>query len=317
MIRKLWIGLMVAGICVLLYPQFAGAQSQSRDARVVLSFLKIDHGARMVGMGGAFVAIADDMDAIFSNVAGLTHIERAGFSLGYTRWLFSDGIYSGGFAYNTPHGVLGLSVVGFKPHSFEETTIFQPQGTGREPAMGNISIGLAYASKLTDRLSIGTLLRWTQETLDTDNLNVLDFSVSTLFYTGFKSLRLGMAFENLGKDLTLVEDRASMPVSFTIGGAMEILGEKGDQTYLTVTGENYYATDAAKVQYRLGGELWLQETLALRGGYKVNFDEETFSVGAGFKFNPSEGRQLRVDVSYTDFGMYLDAPIRFTVGGSF
>ena len=41
----------------------------------------------MAGMGGSFVAVADDINTIFVNPAGLTHIDRAEYALGYTRWL--------------------------------------------------------------------------------------------------------------------------------------------------------------------------------------------------------------------------------------
>ena len=315
--RTLWIGLTIAVICALLHPQVADAADQRRISRNIFPILKVDQGARMAAMGGSFVAISDDINAIFSNVAGLTHIERAAFTLGYTRWLLSDHMFTGGFAYSTPQGTFGLNVVSFRPEPFEENTIFQPQGTGREPDLGSISIGVAYARKLTDKLSFGALVRWTQETLDTDRLSALDLSVSTLFYTGFRSLRLGMAFENLGRDKTLIEQTARMPVTFSVAAAMEIVGQKGEPMYLTVTGENYYATDLAQAQYRVGGELWFQDAFALRGGYKINFDEESYTLGVGVKFQPAEGRDIRADFAYADFGTYLDAPLRFTLSGSF
>ncbi len=315
--RTLWIGLTAAAICSMLYSQAADAQDQRRVARMILPVLKIDHGARMAGMGGSFVAVADDIGAIFSNPAGLTHIERAAFTLGYTRWLMSDHILTGGMAYNTAYGVLGVNVVTFTPMAFEETTIFQPTGTGREPDMGDISLGVVYARKLTDKLSVGSMFRWTQQTLDTDRLNAFDVGVSTFFYTGFRSLRLGMTFENMGKDVKVIESVAHMPVSFSSAAAMEIFGSRGDPGYLTLTGENYYATDFAEVQYRVGAEFWIQNSFALRGGYKINFDEESWSIGAGLKFSMPNGRIVQADVAYSDFGTYLDAPLRFTLSGAF
>ncbi len=315
--RTLWIGLTAAVICALLYPRAADAQDQRRLARMVLPVLKIDHGARMAGMGGAFVAVSDNIDAIFSNPAGLTHIERGAFTLGYTRWLMGDPILTGGMAYNTAHGVLGINVVTFSPHEFEETTIFQPTGTGRRPDMGDLSLGVVYARKLTDKLSVGSMFRWTQQTLDTDRLTAWDVGVSTFFYTGFRSLRLGMTFENMGKDVKVIDDVRKMPVAFSTAAAMEIVGAVGDPTYITATFENTYATDFADPQYRFGGELWLQNNFALRAGYKANFDEESWTVGAGLKFSMPNGRMVQADVAYSDFGAYLDAPLRFTLSGAF
>lgn len=313
--RVFWIGATGIAICALFFPQAAGA-GQRRQGQVVLHILKVDQGTRMSGMGGAFVAVADDIDAIYVNPAGLTHIERAEYSLSYTRWIARSNFYSGATAYNTNRGVLGVSVLAYRPEEMEETTIFQPLGTGRKLSSGDISIGAIYARKITDKLSFGFMARWTQETLDSDRLSSIDINLGTFFHTGFKSLRLAMTFRNLGRDLRVVQESYRIPAAFHFGFAMEILGKQGGPAYLTVTGENYYATDFSEPQYRVGGELWFQNTLALRGGYKFRYDEETFSLGLGVKFHPVKRRVVRADFAYTRFGVF-DPPLRFGLSGSF
>jgi hypothetical protein len=106
-------------------------------------------------------------------------------------------------------------------------------------------------------------------------------------------------------------------VAFSFGFAAEVFGEKGEPAYLTVAGDTYYATDVAEPQYRLGGEMWFQNALAVRAGYKFNYDEETYSAGIGVKLKPAEGREIRADVSYSHFGGRFDAPLRFTLSGAF
>jgi long-subunit fatty acid transport protein len=302
---------------VLLFPQVSDAGSQKRLGRAVLHVLKVDQGARIAGLGGAFVAVADDIHTIFVNPAGLTHIEKAEYMLSYTRWLVDSKFYSGAFAYNTRRGVLGLSVMAFSLPKTEETTIFQPQGTGRQLDTGDVSIGVSYARKMTDKLSFGAQMRWTQETLDQDRLSAVDVNLGTIFYTGFKSLRLGMGFTNLGRDQRVREMNYQMPVMFNFAFAVEALGKKGGDTYLTVTGENQYATDFAEPQYRVGGELWFKNTLALRGGYKFNYDLETYSLGVGVRFHPVKRREIRADFAYSSFSYKFDAPLRFSLSGSF
>jgi hypothetical protein len=225
--------------------------------------------------------------------------------------------YSGAVAYNIGNGVLGVSVLAFTPEKVEETTIFQPQGTERMLSLGDLSIGLAYAKKMTDRLTFGVQFRWTQETLDLDRLSAYDVSMGTFFDTGFRSLRLAMAIKNLGSKQKIFELNYHMPTTFTFGFAMEVFGVKGEPAYLTVTGENFLAPDYASPQYRLGGELWFQDTLALRGGRKINFDAETYSLGVGIKFRPVEGKEMRADFAYTSFGNTFNAPLRFSLSGSF
>lgn len=312
-----WIGLKAIAFGVLLSPQISDAGSQKRLGQAVLSVLKVDHGARTAGMGGAFVAVADDINTIFVNPAGLTRIAKAEYTLSYTRWLVDSRFYSGALAHNTRMGVLGLSVMAYSLPKTEETTIFQPLGTGRQLDAGDVSIGVSYARKMTDKLSFGAQVRWTQETLDQDRFSSVDVNLGTTFHTGFKSLRMGMGFYNLGKDLRILAIDYQLPVMFKFAFAMEILGKQGGDTYLTVTGENQYATDFAEPQYRLGGELWFKNSLALRGGYKFNYDLETYSLGAGVKFHPVKRSEVRADFAYSNFGYKFDAPLRFSLSGSF
>ena len=107
-----------------------------------------------------------------------------------------------------------------------------------------------------------------------------------------------------------------MPLYFTVGGAVEAYGDKSGPTYLTVSFESAYAVDYA-ARWHLGSELVLARYLALRGGYKFNYSEETYSVGAGLKLPLPGGRSASVDVSYTQMGSLLNDPVRFTLSGSF
>jgi len=61
------------------------------------------------------------------------------------------------------------------------------------------------------------------------------------------------------------------------------------------------------VEYELGG------VLALRGGYKFNYDYDGLTLGAGIK-HALEGVRLAVDYSYGDMGTYLGHIQRISLG---
>jgi hypothetical protein len=206
----------------------------------------------------------------------------------------------------------------------EETTILKPNGTGRMLKLGDVAVGGMYAFRMTDKLSFGAHFRFIQETLDKDPIKTTAFDVGSLFHTGFHSVRVAMSLKNFGRDIRTRASAAAvgqtivtftMPLVFNIGAAMEIYGKKEDPTHMPVSFENLFAIDANE-RYHLGAELWLGGILALRGGYKFRYDEETMSGGAGLKYT-MKGKTVNVDFSYTDFGSRLTAPLRFTVGGSF
>ena len=65
----------------------------------------------------------------------------------------------------------------------------------------------------------------------------------------------------------------------------------------------------------LGGEYSFSDLFFLRAGYKFNYDAETWSAGAGFKFKVSS-IGLNLDYGYTDFG-FLTQMHRVSLGMSF
>ena len=62
-------------------------------------------------------------------------------------------------------------------------------------------------------------------------------------------------------------------------------------------------------QYNLGLEYGFNNTLFLRGGYKMNYDSESFSLGFGIAYS-----NIRMDYAYSDYGDYLDSVHRFSIG---
>ena len=66
-------------------------------------------GARSLGFGGAFVALADDATAAFANPAGLVQLSRPEISLEGRFWSYSSPYTAGGRAAGTPTG-LGIDI---------------------------------------------------------------------------------------------------------------------------------------------------------------------------------------------------------------
>ena len=281
------------------------------------AFMKVTQSARAAGMGDAYTAVANDIDAIAFNPAGLSSITKFAYGFGYTKWFADMAFYSGAAAYKTRVGTVGVSFMNYDVGDMEVRTIFSPLGTGEKVKGGASAIGFAYAWKATDKLGLGLRATYVQETLHNDSMTSMVFDVGTHFYTGFRSSRLALSMRNFGPDTKVLsaEQKFLMPMTFDIGAAMEVYGEIGDPASLTVSFESSYPVDYEQ-RWHFGGELWLANTFALRAGYKLNYDAESYSLGAGVK-GTFGGRKLTADVSYTNFGDLLDAPIRVSIGGEF
>lgn len=280
------------------------------------AFLKVTPTARVAAMGDAYTAVADGMETIYWNPAGIARLRKMGYLFGYTQWFVDSRFYSGAIAYNVGWGsVLGITVVTFQPPDIQETTTLQPTGTGKKVDVGDLAVGLVYAKQLTDKLSASGTIRYVESRLGPRRLKSVALNVSTLLHTGFRSFRIGMSMKNLGNELQLVNQKSDMPLVFHVGSAMELFGNLGDPASLTASFEGAYFVDRWQ-RYNLGGELWLKGILALRGGYKFRYDEESWSIGAGLKGKFS-GHAVHLDFSYSDFGSLLEAPLRLTFSGLF
>ena len=326
--NTLLIGLIVALMAGLSAPPVSAEEVKSgfrRTASTGFGFLLVGQSARATAMGEAYIPIANDINAIFWNPAGLVAIERGAFSATYTRWLVNSKLYSGAVSYNIPFGTLGVSVISFAPEQFEETTIFEPQGTGEMVNGNGTALGLVFAKRLTNKLSFGLEVRYLQQNLHREQITHIDFGVSSMFATGFASSRIGMSLKNFGADKAVVtDDPFRMPMVFNFGAAMEVIGNLGDPVSLTLSLVNAYNLEVEKEQFRIGTELWLQNMLALRAGYKFdkglfgfNRDIYSWSIGAGVKQSIA-GRSLAVDFSYAAVDeVAFSAPLRLTLSGTF
>lgn len=290
-----------------------------------MQFLKIGQGARAVGMGDSYTAIADDINAIFWNGAGLTHVERFAYQANYTKWLAGTDLYSAAAVFNTHSSrgeVIGVSLITQQVEPIEETTIFQPNGTGQFVDVNYMAVGVLYAIKFTDKFSFSAKANYVQEKLYTQTTSTFTVDLGSHFYTGFRSLRVAMSFKNFGPDQKSREEAFSylMPLTYNMGLAAEVYGEKGDPTYLTVAAESVFPVDFEQ-RYHVGAELWFQNMIAVRAGYKWNHDLESFAFGAGVKQTVG-GQTFSVDVSYSllksfDGVALFDSPIRVSIGGAF
>ncbi|MBE2219783.1 MAG: UPF0164 family protein, partial [Ignavibacteria bacterium] len=113
------------------YSQLIPQLGNQRAGTSSLQFLKIGVGGRATGMGETFVAVSNDITALYWNPAGLMQFEENGVHFSHNEWLvdlnheFFGGVYRFG-----GNNALGLSVIALHTPAMQKTTEFQPGGTG-------------------------------------------------------------------------------------------------------------------------------------------------------------------------------------------
>lgn len=278
-------------------------------------FLRIGISARAVGMGEAFVAVADDASAIFYNPAGLVNIRARDLMLTHIEWPAGINYEFGGLVWRvSSNSAIGLSFSNLYTDEMRVRTPLRPEGTGETFYSSNYTLALSYAQYLTDRFSFGVNLRYLRLSLMTGIFteDTWAVDVGALYQTGFRRFNIGIAIRSFGPNVRFVNESYALPTNFTLGVTADLL--ESDEHRVT-TGVEWAKPAATEEVANLGVEYVFKDMLALRGGYKINYDAESWSLGVGVIL-PVANLRVRVDYAYSDFG-FLNCTQRFSLGIAF
>ncbi len=294
------------------------------------TFLQIGVGARAVGLGETFVAVANDPSAIYWNPAGLASLQRREVAASHTDW--PADIHYDHVTYVLPSRKLGGSLAiqfGMLSTNIAETTELQPYGTGRSFGYSDMVVGVAFARRWTDKLLVGAGAKFIREDLGSQVGGPVTkaalFDMGSIYYLGLGSVRIATSLTNFGSELkpsghyvspysgeVRNYDGFDPPLMFRYGVAFEPI-EKANQR-LTTSFEVDQPADNEQ-QLKAGAEWNYARTFALRTGYNFRADELKFSAGAGFTANLGTLHGT-LDYAYTDGG-FLGAVQRVTLGVRF
>jgi hypothetical protein len=317
----------------------ATAQESSQVGTSMANFLKIGVGPRAAAMGDALVALNDDASALYWNPGGLGLVKKNELLMQTTSWIGDTKLYFLGIVFPFgDYGTLGASVDYFTSGDMEETTIQQPDGTGRIFTTTDLALGVSYAKRLTDRFSVGVSVKYVSESLSRETAEALAFDVGTVYTTSFlNNLRLGIALSNLGSamkvdgpDLIVSHDVApDVPTNKTVDASLATQSWDLPLTFRIGLGTYVYADDASSLsveaavndtrdfqpRYNLGSELMIrlvgEQRFMLRLGYKGNYDDEGLTAGGGVLVNLA-GFDFKMDYGYASFSK-LGATHRYAV----
>ncbi len=334
--RKLLLFLLMAHLAC-----FAGevwAQEFDKLGTSGAQFLKMDVDARVVGLGGANAAFSQGAMSVYYNPAGIAGMEGNSLAFSYTDWI-ADIKYNY-LAYARPvagFGNIGVHLAVLTMDDMDITTVEEPDGTGDTFGANSWVVGISNAYQLTDRFSFGVTAKYIREKISDLSSSSVAFDVGTLYYTGFRTLRIAMTTRNFGTDThyggtgletTLDQDNDpttlpvevrlnteyhALPLTFRLGLAYDF--EFGPDSKLMAALDGYNTRDRGQ-QGSAGLEYSWQDKLALRVGYKIEADEEGIALGGGYDFEISGFGMLGINYAWADLGR-LENAHRFSAVLSF
>ncbi|MFA6541021.1 MAG: PorV/PorQ family protein [Bacteroidota bacterium] len=301
---------------------FPGLGGQ-RAGITVFQFLKIGVTPRAEGMGGSFVAISDDASALYWNPAGAVRSGANELMFANTQWFADIGLNYGAYLHHlTDQDAIGVSVTSLQTGDMERTTVLAPSGTGAYFSYQDLAVGVTYSRAMTDQFSFGVTAKYVRESIAELAMQEVMIDLGAFYYTGYANSRFGITLSNFGGTtkpegiatsigLGEVSDfqEFSPPTVFRMAFAFE---PYQSETYrMTMSVQLNHPNDNAE-NLSLGGEFAWTETVFLRGGYKINVEEQQMpSYGIGVRI-PVEYTTIRFDYGSANFGT-LGNTHRFSV----
>ena len=273
------------------------------------AFVDFGSGARPIGFGGAFTAIANDANALHYNSAGL--VKSKTIQLHATRISHLGALVNYDFlAVILPISRIGT--IGISTDSLgDNEDIYQER-----------QIRLAYAKSLGKKVSFGISLKNFRTSYDTEIESVKDNPYFSVYQTnsfsadlGFlvlpiSGLQIGLAVDNLipANVSVATGDTDRVPANIRLGVAYALNSIAATIQQESLQNIFKSAHGSAEVGWRNGAtiiksgvEIWINPTIALRGGYSFYTSQTgVFSIGNSLRL-PLGPTQLQLDYAYQLF----------------
>lgn len=321
---------ILAAVMFALSTATTGYAQLKKVAQTGMQFMKVDMSARAAAMGGAYTMIGNDATAMLYNAAGIAQTDNVDFYAARTQWIGDISYNAAGVVKTFGNwGTFGLSARASDYGEVIGTRVADNQQGFTETGqldVGAYSVGLAYGRQLSTNFSVGGQVKLARQHLGSNLLpdgemmenrvSTLAYDFGTKYYPGLGSLRLGMSLRNFSPQVEYVEQTFELPLTFRIGMAADVLDYVGAVTNssLLLSVDALHPRDYTE-RMHFGGEYTYGDIFAIRGGYKLNYDEESFSLGFGVSPEFS-GVRLKLDYSYSAMGRFNDIN-RVTLGASF
>lgn len=265
-------------IFVLIFPYsivYAGSENRGTTTA---TFLKIGVGARPAGMGGTFVAIADDINALYWNPAGLAQITRNEFSATYIQWFEGINMQYLGYVFPLKNkSALAASITYLSANDIEKR-----DDTGKllgEIKNYHLSLPVAYSLKINPFLALGGTVKFISQVYDSDKGNTLVADFGALL-TPIKNLNFGVCLQNIGSELKTGGKKNKLPTTLKTGLAFRIPNIKS-----AIVSLDYDFPTDNEPKLHSGIEYTFKDNFYLRAGYEQMKDlskNAGLTLGLGF-----------------------------------
>jgi hypothetical protein len=284
----LGIVVLIVGVTFCLGHAYGGEEGGGQAG----AFLRLPVGARACGMGDAFTAVSDDVDAMYYNPAGMYQVNSAAGGVSVAIMSMDRHHYHASFVYSSgAYGAVGVNFIGFGVSDIDgrdntgfETGSFEDNET---------ALALGYSYKVFRYLGFGVGIKYIQHSLADAKADGIGFDAGlhsrvTVNSDWFRSIRLGASLSNIGADLewdTEAATKEDIPTTLRLGCAAEI-----EFTTVELLGAIDVSRSADEsAEFHAGLESWFSDVVAAR----IGFDSDHVNFGGAIEY-----KRFRFDYAY-------------------
>ena len=313
--------LLAAALIGALRPVPAGAVAAAGSTS--LNFLELDAGARPAALAGAFTGLANSVDAIAYNPAGLANLPRAEVTFMHNQYL--PGTRQEWLAFAQPtadFGTIGVSLNTLTVDPFSSYDV-NDNPTGKVSSM-DTALGAAYALKMAYGVSLGLGGQIISSRLAnrTATGTAYDFGIH---YKPAPVIEFGAALLHVGPPLRYESEDSQLPRTLKLGVALHPLlwldDLRVDQRFIdhfsvlldASLPQNQSVLVASSVEFAYG-------PLYLRGGGRSGgYAGPGYTVGVGLALSRLDKNKPELDFDYAfvdsgDLGQAQRAAITLKFG---
>jgi len=297
---------MIRNIMVII---LLGIISVSARVTCLADFEDLGVGARPIGMGNAYTALADDVNAIYYNPAGLAQLDECQFTSGYGKlyWGLDDGsnLGSGFVGYAHPlyqWGTLGIGWLNFGVQGlYQENSFILSYGRNlKKRLLAGFNLKLLYKkygkNPYTENALIdgGPATSGERDPVFSGGYSKTGFSTDLGFLYRFnREYSLGLALTDINQPhMDLKDNNSKVPIGIKSGFLY-------NSDFLTFAFDTAFRNGDSNVY--TGVEKW--------------FSKRTFGVRAGLGVGSRSFSNLALGASYTKYLFQLDYAFIYPLSG--
>lgn len=289
-------------VSLLFAPQkmlWAGGDTGGQTGQL----LTFGAGARSLGMGRAFFAVADDATSIYSNPAGMTQLERKEIYFMQASLVEQTNLTSLSYVQPTRKGwVWGFNMTQMASSGFEKVTAKQ-DGAGEYTEVTSAgsfqssesAMMFGFGKKVLENLAVGLSVKQYTRQLDSSSDSTITADATALSRPSSekRNYALAIGLQNIFA-IQSGDTNDKLPLLMKIGNSY-----KGLKDRITLALDLTQNFTSSVTEWNLGAEYWVWRYIVLRAGVEGNPGLRQSGFGLGIKF-----KKMRLDIAQglTDLG---------------